>query len=77
MQLIATTLFALLGAASALPSRSIQARDGNTITFYSEANFGGEATVLSDIPSNECQQVAEGTTIGSVKVATGALCRLT
>lgn len=77
MQLIATTLLAILSAASAAPARNIQARDGIAITFYPEANFGGEPTVVSDVVSNQCQQVPEGVTVGSVKVASGALCRLT
>lgn len=77
MQLIATTLFALLGAASAAPASKIQARDGLTITLYPEANFGGKPVTISNAVSNQCEQVPEGVKVGSVKVAPGALCRLT
>jgi hypothetical protein len=77
MQLIATTLFALLGAASAVPARNIRADTGITISLYPKANFGGEPEVVSHVVSNKCLQVPEGITVGSVKVASGALCRLT
>ncbi|KAF1978310.1 hypothetical protein BU23DRAFT_595538 [Bimuria novae-zelandiae CBS 107.79] len=77
MQLAATTLLALIGAASALPSNILQARDGITITFYPEANFAGEPVSIPNVPNAECQQVPEGVTVGSVQVESGALCRLT
>lgn len=77
MQLIATALLTLFGVASAAPALDIQARDGLTITLYPEANFDGNPTVISGVVSNQCQQVPEGVTVGSVKVAPGALCRLT
>ncbi|KAF9740312.1 hypothetical protein PMIN06_011280 [Paraphaeosphaeria minitans] len=77
MQLIATTLLALIGAASAAPAHNIRAPGNITITFYPEANLGGEPTVVSNVASNQCQQVPEGVTVGSAKIAPGALCRLT
>ncbi|KAF2444701.1 hypothetical protein P171DRAFT_484795 [Karstenula rhodostoma CBS 690.94] len=77
MQFTATTLLALLGAASAAPARNIQARDGISITLYPEANYTGEPTVVSDVVRNKCQQVPEDVTVGSVKVSSGAFCRLT
>ncbi|KAJ4305285.1 hypothetical protein N0V90_000816 [Kalmusia sp. IMI 367209] len=79
MQIVASTILALFGAAAALPSRNIQARDGITVTFYPEANFGGEPVVVSDIAADQCQSVpAEiAGNVGSIQVANGALCRIT
>ena len=77
MQFITPTLLAILGAASALPSANLQTRDGITITFYPEPNFGGSPITFSNTPNNQCQVVPANVATGSVKVDSGALCRLT
>ena len=77
MQALTTLLLLATASASALPSPNLNSRSTISATIYPEPNFQGEPTYLSDLPNNQCTAVPEGTAVGSFKVDSGALCRLT
>ncbi|KAF1959605.1 hypothetical protein CC80DRAFT_590813 [Byssothecium circinans] len=76
----ATTLLALIGTTLALPAQNLAARETpGDVTFCEGANFSGKCTTVSFTPFDKCQPVPEAVkgNIGSLKVASGALCGLT
>lgn len=79
MLYITAALLAFVGSIAAQPSRSLQARDDLTITFYPQADFAGKPVVVSGVASNECQAVPAKIAgkVGSIRVSAGALCRIT
>jgi hypothetical protein len=78
MKTFISAVLSLAALASALPSKSLEARTPGSVTFCTGTNLSGDC-FTTQVPFNECQQLPPPyyKNLGSMKVDVGALCRIT